>query len=509
METMTAREGLVGLLAQAHQALAAVAGELGSMASLSADELMEAAELAAGIARLSDAAMVTTVDAVQEQCRRAGPEESLACRYGFRDAAALLVTITGASRRTLTRWRQIAGETTPRGIGSSGILPPWYPQLAEQLAVGAVSLDQALVIRQHLNEARARAHPEALEAAEQALVAAAMGAVVCEHEHDDAGDEQDCAQQATAMPLPPDLLAVQARAWRDAIDPDGPEPTYEQQRQARSFTLGKRLDGMWIGKLLLPPDQGEALRLALDAHNAPRTTSRHDAAGADEGDRDTASGGDGDSGSSDSDSADLGVTALNRRGMVDDRTTAQRQADTLVGLITDAIKQGDAPRIGGDAPTLVVTITNEELTKHATTGAGTAHLEHSGEPVPAHVAARIMCDGYLQACVLGKDGLPLQLGRARRSHTRHQRRAILAAYTGGCQNPRCHAAPGFTEIHHPIWWSRGGHTDALNGVPLCQHCHAELHAGRLRCELGEDGRWHILPAIPLRSRTALAWSALA
>ncbi len=192
---------------------------------------------------------------------------------------------------------------------------------------------------------------------------------------------------------------------------------------------------------------------------------------------------------------------LNRRGLLDDRTTAQRQADTLVALIHDAIQNGNAPRIGGEAPTLVVTITNEELTKHATTGAGTALLEHSGDPIPAHIAARIMCDGYLQACVLDSNGLPLKLGRTRRTHTRHQRRAILSAYPGGCQNPHCHAPPGFTEIHHPIWWSNGGRTDALNGVPLCQHCHTELHAGRLRCELGQDGRWHIVPTIPLRPRT--------
>src|SRR5690606_34066083 len=226
-------------------------GELGSMGSLPADELMEAAELAAGIARLSDAAMVITVDAVQEQCRRADREESLACRYGFRDATALLGTLTGASRRTLTRWRQIAAETTPRGIGSSGLLPPWLPRLAQGLTAGAVSVDQALMIRQHLAEARSRAHPEALDAAEKALVAAATGAAVCEHDHEgNPEDDQECASHESVLPLPPELLGVQARAWRDAIDPDGPEPSYEQQRQARSFTLGKRLDGMWVGKLL-------------------------------------------------------------------------------------------------------------------------------------------------------------------------------------------------------------------------------------------------------------------
>lgn len=68
---------------------------------------------------------------------------------------------------------------------------------------------------------------------------------------------------------------MQARVWRDAIDPDGPEPAYDELRKRRSFTFGQRSDGMWAGRLLLAPDQGEALRLALDAHNAPRSLPRY------------------------------------------------------------------------------------------------------------------------------------------------------------------------------------------------------------------------------------------
>lgn len=481
METATARDDLVGLLRQAQQALAAVAEEVGSLAVLGGQELIEATELAAHIDRVSDTVMVRVVSAVEEQCRRADPGESVAACLGFRDAAALLMTVTGASRRTLTRWRQVGGATSDRGFGSTGLLPPLFPRLAEALAVGAVSLDQALVIRQHLLEASARAHPDDVDAAECALVDAAVGVPVASERDDVSGDGM------APMPLPPELLAVQARAWRDAIDPDGPEPRYEEQRQRRSFTFGQRSDGMWVGTLVLPPDQGEAIRLALDAHNAPRTPIRHDH---------------GDPGSEVETEA-LHGAGLRRQGLDDDRTTAQRQADTIVGLVTRAMELTDAPRIGGDAATVVVTISAAELAEHARTGAGTARLERSGELVPAHMAARIICDGYLQVCVLGEDGLPLKLGRARRSHTRHQRRAILTAYPGGCQNPGCHAPPGFTEIHHPVWWSAGA-TDTDNGVPLCQHCHAEVHAGRLRCLRDDAGRWLVVPTLRLRSRFRVA-----
>lgn len=484
MEAATANDGLVALLRQVHRAFAEAAEALPSMTQLADFELLEAAELAAGIARLSDAAMVRTVDAVEAQCRRADPEESLAARHGLRDGAALLMTLSGASRRTLTRWRQAGGATLPRGVGSTGVLPPLLPHAAETLAQGTVSLDQVLAIRQHLLESSARAHPDDLDAAERSLVASAVG-----HAHtDERGECTGGEPCAGGLPLTPELLGMQARAWRDAIDPDGPEPSYEAQRAARSFTLGRRADGMWAGTLLLPPEQGEALRLALDAHNAPRTRSRYEEdepAGCDE--QDGAAPGAG----------------LARRGHLDERSTAQRQADTLVGLITRAMELADAPRIGGDAATVMVTISDAELAEHTRTGAGVAHLASSGEPVPAHVAARIMCDGYLQACVIGEDGLPLKLGRSRRSHTKHQRKAILTAYPGGCQNPGCDAPPGFTEIHHAIWWSHGGTTDTDSGVPLCPHCHTEVHAGRLRCIREAGGRWRVVPSLRLRNRLRL------
>lgn len=446
---------LVTLLREAQRAVAAAADAVDAFSSLAPAALLESAELAGDLQRLTDAVMVRTVDAVEAHCRQSEPEESLAARYGLRDGASLLMVLTRASRRTLTKYRQLAGVTGPRGVGSTGVLPPLMPHLAQALRAGTIGLDQGLVIRQAIHQAAERAHPEDLDAAERALVASAVGA-----------PEPDGTPRA---PLAPDLLAVQARAWREAIDPDGPEPTYEQQRAQRSFTFGQRADGMWSGTLLLPPDQGAAVRLALDAHNAPRTKERHHAEpGADE------------------------------------RTTPQRQADTIVGLVARAMEESDAPRIGGEAATLVVTITPDQLRAHAESGRGTAHLEHTGDAVPAHVAARMICDGHVQVCLLDEAGLPLRLGRARRTHTVHQRRAIFAAYPGGCQNPSCHAPPGFTEIHHPVWWSRGGGTDTENGIPLCQHCHIEVHAGRLECVRGPSGRWRVVPTARLRSRFRLA-----
>lgn len=514
MEDVAAGRNLLELARQAERTLAAAVADLGEVDSSSDDDLLEIARLAGSVQRLSDAAMVRVVHAVERLCRVADPEDSLAARYGLRDAMSLLMVLTGSSRHTLSKHRRIAAATSSRGVGSTGVLAPSMPHLATAVLAGAIGLDQALVVRDALHQSGSRAHPDALDAAELALVAAATGApdpfADTADDPDGAADGQEAAsediglQGLNRVPLSPDLLAIQARAWRDAIDPDGAEPSYDLQRQRRSFTLGQRPDGMWVGRLLLPADQGAALRLALDAHNAPRSKTRHDIlpespAGMHDG---TESGEDGQH----AQMSGLGATAAGRTGNDDTRTSAQRQADTLVGLAMRAAELTSAPRIGGEAPTLVVTITADQLREHAATGGGTAQVEHSGDAVPAHVAARIICDGLIQTCLLDDAGLPLKLGRARRSHTRHQRRAILLAYPGGCQNPGCDAPPGFTEIHHPVWWSHDGPTDTDNGVPLCQHCHAEVHAGRLICVRGAGGRWTVRPTVALPPRASLRWA---
>jgi hypothetical protein len=72
----------------------------------------------------------------------------------------------------------------------------------------------------------------------------------------------------------------------------------------------------------------------------------------------------------------------------------------------------------------------------------------------------------------------LNVGRSHRAPTLKQRRAVLARQGGVC------AAPGCThthlEIHHVIWWSKGGPTDLDLLVGLCVRCHHLLHRGLLK-----------------------------
>jgi hypothetical protein len=78
----------------------------------------------------------------------------------------------------------------------------------------------------------------------------------------------------------------------------------------------------------------------------------------------------------------------------------------------------------------------------------------------------------------------LNVGRSHRAATLKQRRAIIARQGGECATPGCRHT--HLEIHHSVWWSRGGSTDLDQMVGLCVRCHHLLHRGLLH--VTADGR---------------------
>jgi hypothetical protein len=78
----------------------------------------------------------------------------------------------------------------------------------------------------------------------------------------------------------------------------------------------------------------------------------------------------------------------------------------------------------------------------------------------------------------------LNVGRSHRAATLKQRRAIIARQGGECAAPGCRHT--HLEIHHSVWWSRGGATDLDQMVGLCVRCHHLLHRGLLH--VTADGR---------------------
>jgi hypothetical protein len=93
---------------------------------------------------------------------------------------------------------------------------------------------------------------------------------------------------------------------------------------------------------------------------------------------------------------------------------------------------------------------------------------------------RIACDSFISTAAVDANSAVLDMGRAVRSFTPTQRRAITIQYPT-CAFPGCTIAAPHCRMHHLDWWDHDGPTDLGNGVPLCRHHHHLPH------ELG----WHI------------------
>jgi predicted restriction endonuclease len=67
------------------------------------------------------------------------------------------------------------------------------------------------------------------------------------------------------------------------------------------------------------------------------------------------------------------------------------------------------------------------------------------------------------------------VGREKRLFDRYQKIAINHRYHG-CAAHNCDRPPAWVEFHHLDPWSRGGATDAKNGISLCPpHHHLADH----------------------------------
>ena len=123
------------------------------------------------------------------------------------------------------------------------------------------------------------------------------------------------------------------------------------------------------------------------------------------------------------------------------------------------------PSLNGSPFTLVVTIGIDALMS----GLGVAALD-TGHRISAGEARRLACKAGIVPMVLDGDSMPLDVGRERRLFDRYQKHAINQRYHG-CAAHNCDRPPAWVEYHHQDPWSRGGATDASNGISLCPAHH--------------------------------------
>ncbi|MEQ1737496.1 MAG: DUF222 domain-containing protein [Rhodoglobus sp.] len=415
--------------------------------------LVLAASTVEEVGRLVDALRIQLAGELDERSRYELGRDGLAQRLGETRAVHLIEKVTRVSSREAAR-RVRLGRATRVRFGLDGSpLPADFPAVSNALSGGMLGLDSAAVIVQHLTQAASGpASLRQLDRAEAALV--------------------DAATTESA-----DLVAVRARVWREALDPDGAEPRGEELRRRRAFWLGRETDGLTKFGGYADPVNAALLRAAVAERTGPNVQPRF------------------------LDDDEIAAAALNGQGMRDPRTPEQRNFDIVFGLLSAGIRSSEGKRKSMRSLTTVIAVVNK---RDLDTGAGIGWLDDTDEPVPVSTIAELACDAGVRTIVLGDHGEPLYLGRTERLFSKAQRLA-LAVRDGGCVWNGCHAPPGWCHAHHVIEHRDGGATDIDNGTLLCPAHHHALHASDYQLRMVQ-GRPHLLA--PPWLDPAQAWQPL-
>lgn len=135
-----------------------------------------------------------------------------------------------------------------------------------------------------------------------------------------------------------------------------------------------------------------------------------------------------------------------------------------------------------------------EIIVHVDLGTLRSGLHDSGLPttqhgvdLPVETLRRLACDADIIPVVLNGPSVPLDVGKAKRLATVHQRRALAAVHPT-CAFPNCTVKFAHCEPHHLTPWEHGGPTDLHNLVPLCSQHHHAVHEGGVTISLDEPTR---------------------
>lgn len=167
------------------------------------------------------------------------------------------------------------------------------------------------------------------------------------------------------------------------------------------------------------------------------------------------------------------------RGPEDTRTPRQRRHDALGALARYFLESAATlPAVNGERPRIVLTINAADLVESsADSNAGTGWATaDSGLPVAPETVRRLACDAQLLPVTVDESGDVLRLGRTTRVWSPAIRRAAWIRDHGRCAFPGCRRPP--VDLHHLVWWSRGGRTDLDNAAWLCAFHHWLVHDNR-------------------------------
>ena len=153
-----------------------------------------------------------------------------------------------------------------------------------------------------------------------------------------------------------------------------------------------------------------------------------------------------------------------------DRISVDRKRGQAFCALLEAIDPKRLPVHGGDATTLIVTVSLEDLRKEL----GTAELGPA-DKLTAGEVRRLACTAQIIPAVLNGKSEVLDLGRSSRLFKPAQRKAMIIR-DRECRAEGCTIPAAWCEAHH--WrrpWAKGGRTDLDDGVLLCNWHHHRAH----------------------------------
>lgn len=413
------------------------------------DTLLQYQRRIAASARLLDVAAATVAAEIAHRSRRELGYHGLAQKLGARTPELLVQSIagtSGATARRLVRVGTMLAEVAGHdGDPSRCVAEPWLESAVHAAAAGRLSSEALEIIRCGIGAPSGdAAHPRDGDVSAESLAAAVRDLTAA------AGD------------LTLDRLAARARELRDQLDAAGVSIREETRRGRRYLRLFAQADGMTKIVGLLDPESAAIVGAAIDVATSPRTGGPR--------------------------FVDPTEAARAERIINDPRTTEQLALDAVVELIEVAARARSGAPLGARRPAVRVLVTQRDLA--AGTGAG--FIEGQSATISVASVRRLACDGGLQPILFDDDGQALNLGRTQRLHSARQR-AVISARDGGCLAPGCDRPPSWTQVHHITEFSRGGKTDAADGVCLCRHHHMLVHSNGWRITRSAGRYWLVPP----------------
>lgn len=460
VEGVTALDGVLGLLSDAIRDV-----DLDHLDRLSNDNVLSVVAKAAALGRGIETVLAAASQEVAVRSDPALGATGLAARMNYPRASFLIEQVAGVSSLTASRLIRVGARTSTR-VAVGHTLPPLFPRVAEAFRAGMISIETADVITRELTLAAPQADVQDLDVAEQTLVGQAAGTT-----------------DLHGLPVPTDLVAVQARAWRDRLDTRGIEPRAEKAFSQRDFWMSRTAkDGLIKIGGQVTIDVGAKLHALMDAILSPRTEPRfvEDAHLPESSDGDDTEASrerhqnQGDTAVVPEPNGNQSVrTDTGRTGKVrDTRSAGQQRADVFAAMIDALARSTDVPTVSGAAPTVVVRVGADVLDHQE----GTAEVVGVSDPLPYSAVKQILCDSDLVPAYLDPGGGIVALGTTRRAFNRGQRLAMIARDGPTCAMPGCQIPATGCEGHHVVRHSEGGPTSVDNGVLLCWFHHHMVDA---------------------------------